>query len=65
MYTTIFINMKKEKREGEREGAKEEEGQREEEGEEEKKEKMTTYVLGEVLLSNIYYTKNGLHVIIA
>ena len=33
MYTTIFINMK-EKREGEREGAKEEEGQREEEGEE-------------------------------
>jgi len=34
MYTTIFINMKKEKREGEREGAKEEEGQREEEGEE-------------------------------
>lgn len=30
----------------------------------EKKEKMTTYILGEVLLSNTYYTKDGLHVII-
>lgn len=57
--------MKKEKREeeGEREQRKKKDkGRREKK---EKKEKMTTYILGEVLLSNIYYTKNGLHVIIA
>lgn len=50
--------------EGEGKGAKEEEGQREDEEKKEKKEKMTTYILGEVLLSNTYYTKDGLHVII-
>lgn len=58
--------MKKEKREeeGEREQRrKKDKGRRKEK--KEKKEKMTTYILGEVLLSNIYYTKNGLHVIIA
>lgn len=57
--------MKKEKREeeGEREQRKKKDkGRREKK---EKKEKMTIYILGEVLLSNIYYTKNGLHVIIA
>lgn len=57
--------MKKEKREeeGEREQRKKKDkGRREKK---EKKEKMTTYILGEVLLSNICYTKNGLHVIIA